>query len=269
MTAAAGGVAAWRGGLLVASALLCIAVAILLPAMPQPLSYHAFADCRTLWSIPNSLNVLSNVPFLVGGVAGLALIFDGRGDFVDPREQLPYLVFFMGAALTCFGSSWYHLAPDNQRLVWDRLPMTLGFAGLVSAALAERFESNLGRRALWPLLAVGIATVFLWYASERMGRGNLIPYAAYQGWSILVIVLLIALFPARRYSHGHLLIWAAAWYGLAKVLEAADLAVYRTTGGLVSGHTVKHLLAAGAVFAIVRMLRLRRTLPPTRLAASP
>jgi hypothetical protein len=269
MTAAAGRLAAWRGWLLLASTLACVAAAVLVPAMPQPLSYHAFADCRTLWSIPNTLNVLSNLPFLVGGAAGLALVWKGRGDFIDPREQLPYLVFFVGAALTSFGSAWYHLAPDNTRLVWDRLPMTLGFAGLVSAALAERFELRIGLRALWPLLGTGAGTVLLWYASERLGQGNLIPYAAYQGWSILVIVLLIALYPARRYSHGYLLVWAAAWYALAKACETADLAVFRATGGLVSGHTVKHLLAAGAVFAIVRMLRLRRALPHSKLAASP
>ena len=111
-------------------------------------------------------------------------------------------MFFLGALLTSFGSAYYHLAPDNPRLVWDRLPMTLGFAGLVAAALAERVDQRLGLRSLWPLLAVGAGTVIYWYATERMGAGNLIPYAAYQGWSILVIVLLIALFPAQRYSHG-------------------------------------------------------------------
>lgn len=249
----------WRAWLLVGSALLFVAAAILVPAMPQPLSYHAFADCRTVWSVPNFFNVVSNLPFLVGGAAGIAAVWNGGGNFLDRREQLPYLVFFLGALLTSLGSAYYHLAPDNPRLVWDRLPMTLGFAGLVSAALAERLNAPLGLRALWPLLALGAGTVIYWYATERMGRGNIIPYAAYQGWSILVIVLLIALFPARRYDHGHLLIWAAAWYGLAKVFETYDLGVYRLTGGLLSGHTIKHLLAAGAVFAIVGQLRLRHS----------
>jgi len=257
---AARAVAPARRWLLAASALVFVAAAVLVPAMPQPLSYHAFADCRTLWSIPNFFNVLSNLPFLVGGCLGLRLIWQGAGAFVDEREQLPYLVFFLGALLTSFGSAWYHLAPDNPRLVWDRLPMTLGFAGLVAAALAERADQRLGLRSLWPLLAVGAGTVIYWYATERMGAGNLIPYAAYQGWSILVIVLLIAVFPAWRYSHGYLLLWAAGWYGLAKVFETFDLGVYRLLGGTLSGHTIKHLLAAGAVFAIVRQLRLRRPL---------
>jgi hypothetical protein len=246
--------------LLAATTLVFIVAAMLVPAMPQPLSYHAFADCRTIWSIPNYFNVLSNLPFLVGGGLGLRIIWQGDGAFVDEREQLPYLVFFLGALLTSLGSAYYHLAPDNPRLVWDRLPMTLGFAGLVAGAVAERVDQRLGLQSLWPLLAIGAGTVTYWYATERMGAGNIIPYAAYQGWSVLVLLLLIAMFPAQRYSHGVLLLWAAGWYGLAKVFEAFDLAIYRLLGGTLSGHTIKHLLAAGAVFAIVRQLRLRRPL---------
>lgn len=248
----------WRGWLLAGFTVVLAVLAIAWPAMPQPLSYHAFADCRAFFGVPNFLNVLSNLPFLVAGAWGLALIWRGGGSFIDGREQLPYLVFFLGALLTCFGSAYYHAAPDNPRLVWDRLPMTLGFAGLVAAAIAERVDLKLGLRSLWPLLAIGVITVIYWYGTERLGRGNLIPYAAYQTWSIVVIVLLIAAFPAGRYSHGGLLGWAAGWYGLAKVFETFDLQIYRLLGGTLSGHTIKHVLAAFAVFAIVRQLRLRR-----------
>jgi hypothetical protein len=250
----------WRGWLLAACTAVFVIAAIAWPAIPQPLSYHAFADCRTIWAIPNFFNVISNLPFLLGGAMGIVLIWNGGGRFIDAREQLPYLVFFLGAFLTCFGSSYYHAAPDNPRLVWDRLPMTLGFAGLVAAAAAERADLKVGLRSLWPLLALGVATVLYWYATERMGAGNLIPYAAYQAWSIFVIVLLIAAFPARRYSHSGLLAWAAVWYGLAKVFETFDLGVFRLTHGVMSGHAIKHMLAAFAVFAIVRQLRLRQPL---------
>ena len=246
--------AAWS----LAALTLCFAlVAILTPAIPQPLSYHAFADCRSFWAIPNCLNVVSNLPFLIGGALGLQLIWKGGGRFIDAREQLPYLVFFLGALLTCFGSAYYHAAPDNTRLVWDRLPMTLGFSGLVAASVAERVDLNLGLKSLWPLLLIGVVTVLYWYATERAGSGNLVPYAAYQAWSILAIVLLLA-WSKRRYSHGGLLAWAAVWYGLAKVFETFDLQVFRLLGGTLSGHTIKHVLASFAVFAIVRQLHVRQ-----------
>jgi hypothetical protein len=247
----------WRGWLLAAVTGLFFIAALALPAMPQPLSYHQFADCRTIWSIPNFFNVISNVPFLVAGALGLVHVYRGGGAFIEPREQLPYLVFFLGAVLTCFGSAYYHAAPDNARLVWDRLPMTLGFAGLVAAAIAERADLKLGLRSLWPLLATGVVTTFYWYGTEHLGRGNLIPYAAFQAWSVIVIVLLVVTFPARRYTRGGLLAWAAVWYGLAKLFEAFDLQVFRLLGGTLSGHTIKHVLASFAVLAIVRQLRLR------------
>jgi hypothetical protein len=254
------GTMGWRGKALLLVTIACLIAAIALPAMPQPLSYHAFADCRALFGVANFYNVVSNLPFLFGGAWGLVLILGGRGHFLDTREKLPYLVFFLGALLTCFGSAYYHFAPDNTRLVWDRLPMTLGFAGLVAAALAERVDFTLGLRSLWPLLALGVFTVLFWYATERAGAGNVMPYGVYQGWSILIIVLALVWFPARRYSHGALLAWAATWYGLAKVFETFDLQIYRLLGGTMSGHSIKHVLAAIAVFAIVWQLRLRRPL---------
>jgi hypothetical protein len=248
----------WRAWLLAALTATFVLAAMLVPAIPQPVAYHAFADCRSVWAIPNFFNVVSNLPFLIGGALGLRLIWKGGGRFVDPREQLPYLVVFLGALLTCFGSAYYHAAPDNTRLVFDRLPMTLGFSGLVAASVAERVDLKLGLRSLWPLLLVGVITVVYWYATERTGAGNVVPYAAYQAWSIVVIVLLLIAWPARRYTHGGLLGWAAGWYGLAKVFETFDLQVFRLLGGALSGHTVKHVLASLAVFAIVRQLHARQ-----------
>lgn len=238
--------------------LASVVAAVAVPAMPQPLSYHEFVDCRSLFGVANFFNVISNLPFLVAGAWGMAVIFRGGGQFHDAREQLPYLVFFLGALLTCAGSAYYHLAPDNARLVWDRLPMTLGFSGLVAAAFGERISDSLGRRSLWPLLATGVFTVVFWYATERAGAGNVIPYGVFQGWSVLVIVLLIVWFPAKRYTRGKYLAWAAVWYGLAKIFETFDLQIYRLLGGTLGGHSIKHVLAALGVFAIVWQLRLRR-----------
>lgn len=267
MTAAAGPAPDWRAWLLIASAVAFAVAAALVPAMPQPPSYHGFVDARTFWSVPNFLNVASNLAFLAAGATGLAVLGRGGGDFIARREALPYYVFFLGALLTCFGSAWYHLAPDNARLVWDRLPMTLGFSGLVSAAIAERSSPVAGARILWPLLVLGAGTVFYWDATERAGAGNVLPYGAFQVWSIVAIVLLLVLFPAQRYSHGGLLGWAAGWYFLAKLFEAVDAQVFDWSGGAVSGHTLKHLFAAVAVFAIARQLHLRRAVaaPPDKL----
>ena len=122
-----------RHSVVVVAVFGAVAAVLAGPAVPQPLAYHNMADQRSWLGIPNALNVLSNLPFAVVGVMGLAAIFgsdvDRRVPFHDSWERWPYAALFAGVVLTTVGSSYYHLAPDNARLVWDRLPMTVGSWG--------------------------------------------------------------------------------------------------------------------------------------------
>lgn len=155
---------AMRHGWLALLLLLCaVAMALavaLLPPFPQPQDYHRFADARAWFGMPNFLDVVSNLMFLAVAVTGLvAVLRPGRAAFIDRAEHLPYVLFFVALAATSFGSAWYHLAPDNARLFWDRLPINICFAALLSAAIAERYSIKAGLLLLLPLVAVGAGTV--------------------------------------------------------------------------------------------------------------
>ena len=240
-----------------------IAVA-LLPRMPQSLDYHNFADQRTFLGVPNFLNVVSNAPFLLAGVWGLIVVLRpskaAEWGFVAPVERWPYLILAVGVALTCFGSAYYHLAPGNARLVWDRLPMTLGFMSLLSAMLIERVSLRAGLAALGPLLLLGLASVVMWYASELRGAGDLRLYIMVQFYTLLLILLLLWLFPAR-YTRGADLLVAMGFYVLAKIFESLDRPIF-SLGHAVSGHTLKHLAASAGVYWIFRMLARRQPVVP-------
>ncbi len=243
--------------------LLTVAVVVaclLLPRIPQPLSYHQFADRRSLLGIPNFGDVASNLPFAVVGIWGLIFLLRSSSSqlaerFLDRREQWPYFFVFAGMLLTAFGSSWYHLNPNNTTLVWDRLPMTITFMAMVAAVIVERISLRLGLWLLPILLCIGLGSVLQWHWSEQQGAGDLRFYAAVQAYSALVILLSL-LFPAR-YTRRYDLGLVAGFYVLAKVLESCDKPIFAALG-VVSGHTLKHLAAAAAGSCILRMVQKRQ-----------
>jgi hypothetical protein len=148
----------------------------------------------------------------------------------------------------------YHLAPDNSRLVWDRIPINIVFMALLSAVIAERMTIGMGL-ALFPVLEiVGVASVLTWRAGELQGHGDLRFYAAVQVYAILILLLSL-LFPAK-YTRGSDFAVVVGFYVLAKILEESDRQIF-ALGRTVSGHTLKHLAAAAAGYWILRMLKKR------------
>jgi hypothetical protein len=254
----------WGLALLVFLAVAVAAICCLLPRIPQPLSYHHFADQRPLLGIPNFGDVASNLPFAVIGIWGLVFLWRCKsspcGHFIDHREQWPYIFVFLGLLLTAFGSSWYHLNPNNTTLVWDRLPMTATFMGMVSAVIMERINLRLGLWLLPVLLCIGLGSVLQWNWSEMHGAGDLRFYAAVQAYS--AIAILVALLLPARYTQGRDLGFVVGFYGLAKILELFDRQVFAALR-VISGHTLKHLAAAAAGYCILHMVMKRQPVVST------
>ncbi|MCU0668285.1 MAG: alkaline phytoceramidase [Myxococcota bacterium] len=216
--------------------------------------------------IANALDVASNAGFLLAGLAGLWIALRPATCFEYAYERAPYAVFFAGVLLTALGSAWYHLAPDNERLFWDRLPMTIAFMALVTAQVGDRIDPRAGPTLLAPMLAIGFASVVYWRATERAGIGNVVPYGVLQAYAV-VILLLIALWLPSRYTRGGDVYAVFGAYVVAKIAEVLDAPLYEM-GHVVSGHTLKHLAAAVGGALVCRML-LRRTLDTARAAPSP
>jgi len=248
-------------GVVLGATAAVVTVACVLPPIPQDPAYHRFADTRPFGSAPNGWAVLSNLPFLVVGLMGLRQVLaapvGASAPFVESRERWPYALFFAGVALTGVGSAYYHWAPDHARLVWDRLPMTIGFMALLAAVVAERVSVPAGITLLPALLLAGAGSVAYWYAGELRGAGDLRPYALVQFAPAALIPLMLLLFPAR-YTCGGYLVGVIVIYGIAKLFELLDGAIF-SVGHLLSGHTLKHLTAVLAAWWLLRGLGLRRS----------
>ena len=227
--------------LLAGVALAALAAMMLLPPLAQDAAYHHFADGRPLWRVPNAWNVLSNLPFLLVGLWGFARC---RCLPTTPTRRA-WRVAFAGIALVGVGSAWYHWSPDDGALVWDRLPMTVGFMGLLVAVLSDSLGPRATRRLLGPAVAVGVASVL-----DRHVTGDLRPYVWVQFTPLALIAARLALDRGRSARSGVLGL-AVLLYALAKVMELLDAHVFGATAGLVSGHSLKHLCAAAACGALV------------------
>jgi hypothetical protein len=191
------------------------------------------------FGIPNFWNVVSNLPFAIVGILGLR-------KFRSPGDR----ILSLGVLLTAFGSAYYHLAPSDSRLVWDRLPMTVIFMAFVACANAEQRDVEPSPWIMGVLIVVGAGTVLWWRVT-----GDLRPYAVVKFGPILYLV------PALLWSERRKYLWSIVrLFGLAQALELADEGVY--SWFLVSGHTLKHL-AAGLATLVVYRWRLRLA-PPNK-----
>jgi hypothetical protein len=242
---------------------MLIATAFFGPPIPQDDGYHEFVGQNTYLGIPNFGNVASNFPFLLVGVAGIIFLRRENRQLSHNSgsvlaEHRPYFVLFVCIILVFPGSAYYHLAPDNNTLFWDRLPIAMGIMALLAATLLERISLKRADLILGLLVLLGAASVVYWKWSEQQGSGNLNYYIATQFGAILLIVLLVAFFPSR-YSRGSDIYVALGWYALAKLAEILDEPIYEL-GEIITGHELKHLLSALAIYWILRMLMLRESL---------
>ena len=231
--------------------LLLVAVLFVDPIAQDP-AYHQFVDQRSFWGIPNTWNVLSNLPFILVGLFGLISL--RRIDLSAMAPIYPRIarIFFIGLALTGLGSGYYHLSPDNETLVWDRLPMTIAFMGFFCFVLAMHIGEGLGRRLLWPLIAVGASSVAYWAYSESIGAGDLRFYAIIQFLPMLLIPTLMLMFPTPSYRARYIW-WVIIFYAAAKLSEHFDAGIYDLLG--LSGHSLKHIIAAFSGIAFLAALK--------------
>jgi hypothetical protein len=237
-------------GLLIA-ACLGLLIAIFGPSVAQPAHYHAFADQRVLLGLPLAMDVLSNLPFAIAAVWGLLAshrspsLANSLGDKSQAALAALSALFFGGLLVTAICSGYYHLQPDNPTLAIDRLGMVIAFAGLLGVAVADRVSSRAGIATAGLVLATGPLTVGIWADS-----GNLLPWVLLQGGGMLLIALLAVCRPLKD-SWGLHLLPVVIVYAAAKLFEVGDHQVFEWTHGMISGHSLKHIVAAFAAWPVI------------------
>jgi hypothetical protein len=226
--------------------------------IPQDPQYHQFADQRVYFDIPNALNVVSNLLFALIGIVGLVHLCIRRSLLVIDSIRVVYVTFFAALVAIAPGSAYYHWMPDNQSLVWDRLPMTIAFMSFFTIILAERLSLKFAKITFLPLIIAGVLSIVYWHYSELAGAGDLRPYGLVQFLPMLMIPMILLMFDAK-FTGDHAIWWFLGWYLVAKVLEIFDGQIYEWLP-FISGHSLKHLAASIGCLVFLRYLRYRTVL---------
>jgi len=244
--------------LLLLWAVIAISVLLWMGPIEQDVLYHEFSDENTLLSVPNALNVVSNLPSLVIGIWGIWLLIKNDALVICEKNRIAYYVLFISVSLVAIGSGYYHLWPGNETLVWDRLPMTVAFMGLTSIVVSEHVSETLGRKLLFPFLLLGLSSVVYWHYTEIGGAGDLRPYVFVQFFPIVGIPIVLKIYKSMysRVSCYWLLLVA---YLVAKIFEYFDYQVHSVLS-VISGHSIKHIAAACGIWMLLRGYRYREHL---------
>ena len=232
-------------------------IALFAVRLSQPTAYHLFADTRAYLGIPNFMNVASNLAFMAVGAIGIISLLGSSG---DRGPRVPYLLLFASLMAVSIGSMYYHWEPGHARLFWDRAPMTLAFASFLAGTVADRFGERWGRRALWAVSALTLGCLVYWRLSFGAGDDNVWPYVVSMYGSMAIAILLVVLFPSRYPAEVHAFL-ALMIFAVGMAFDSwLDAPLYRLTA-VISGHSLKHLLAAAAMLWLWwHMLRGRRWL---------
>jgi len=224
--------------ILTAIALLSVAGIFMLSPIEQDIEYHNFCDSETIFNIPNFWNVVSNIPFLVIGLIGLYK----TTTLLETKIQ--YIVFFLGISLVSIGSGYYHLNPNNNTLVWDRLPMTMAFMSLFSIIISEFIDLKIGLKSLFVLVLIGLLSVTYWIVFN-----DLKIYILVQFYPVLAMLVILIFFKSKyNLTIGYWLLLLA--YIVAKIFEHFDYQT-QSTLKILSGHTLKHIVISIGIFILL------------------
>lgn len=232
----------FKEGILYSITLLALVVICFSGPIEQDTNYHSFADRRNIYSVPNFWNVASNIPFIIIGLLGIFYLVTQKVRHAELKLFPNSLLFFVGIFLTGIGSSYYHLNPTNETLLWDRLPMTISFMAFFSIVIGEFICVRSGKKSLLSFLMLGILSLMYWNMTRSRGGDDLRFYALVQFLPVLLIPFILLMYKTNFGLKPYF--WFILFtYVIAKLCEQADSIFYQP-GYCMSGHSLKHFAAA-------------------------
>ncbi|KAL9810074.1 hypothetical protein AtNW77_Chr5g0095571 [Arabidopsis thaliana] len=244
-----------RKRILVVGSFLCWSIIMFItPKVPlDSFRHHIFADKRNFMGVPNTLNVMTNFPFLIVGVLGFVLCIGGSFFNISLNGEIwGWTLFYAGIASLAFGLLFIIsnlMTTESSGTLC--LFILIAYSSLFSSFLVERAGEKVGLSCLILLLFISCLSV----AYARVFN-DLRLCMTFQLIPCLVIPVMAVLLPPK-YTHSRFWLWATAAYTIAKIEGLADNKIYNANRYIISGHSLEHLCSAVATLLLTIMLLYR------------
>jgi len=201
-------------------------VSLLTKPVPIPKGYHDFADKRTLIKgIPNTLDILSNLAIALPGIY-----------LICEQKKLSFLS--INILLLAITSVYYHINPNDTTIFLDMI-----FLASVNTIIFSFFVNKEIGQVVYVL---GILSVLYW---KRTGDIRLYEFLKI-GIPIYALIQLITNDKVSHYLVPFIILGV-----LVRYTEFNDKAIFTLTNGLISGHTIKHILGGIELYIVILLLK--------------
>jgi hypothetical protein len=127
--------------------------------------------------------------------------------------------------------------------------MSVAFSSIMALIIGDRTKEKYGWWVSYILIPLGVLSVVGWSQAWLSLR----PYLLLQFGSMLAVFAIVCIRRKGKIPNSSILA-CLGFYAGAKVFEVFDLPVYEITG-FISGHTIKHVLAAVALYKILGYMK--------------
>ena len=194
-----------------------------------PKSYHNFVDKRTIFGIPNGMDILSNL------FIALPAFY-----LISKQKKISFLSF--NILLLALTSTIYHINPTDNTIFMDMIFVV----SLNTVVLSYFVDKQIG----YFIYLLGILSVFYWKKNNDIRLYELLKIII----PIYVIIIIYKDYNNSNNNVSNYILLIIILSILIRYSEFHDKEIYQMTGKLISGHTLKHIIAGINIYIIIKVL---------------
>ena len=195
--------------------------------IPLPSSYHNLADTRKLFNMKHGYNIISNLAVF----APAAYLLQKHTHTTQNK------IFAFHISLIALTSTYYHLKPTNDRILWDMLSIATTHAVLLSYFVEEKVAIT--------IYVLSVMSVIYWFLYNDLRLYIILLLG-------IPLYIILQIYNDERVKQYIIPLIVSSLF--TRYVEYNDSTVFNYTNKTISGHTLKHIGAGISLYLTIIIL---------------